>query len=73
MILAHFDSQQQRLVILNQRVHHGPLGLSAALLLALDKRLPLPERVSLCVFLALWGLSDWHDAKVWFKPGLQAS
>lgn len=67
MMIIHFDQANQRLWIANQRVHHGPLGLGSALLLALDKRLPLPERIGIVTLLFGWGLSDLGDYKTWFK------
>lgn len=64
MTLLRYDAKRRRLWIAQQRIHHGPIGCLLAALLV--KRHPLWALLCAC-----WGVSDWHDLRMWFRLGSQ--
>lgn len=71
MRILQYNPKQQRLWICGQRIHHGPIGILLCILIFLDGRVQRPERFALAFLIALWGLSDLPDRKVWFLRGPQ--
>lgn len=73
--LIQFDRERRRLWIGGQRCHHGATGaliVAGALAGAAFRALPAPAVALPCLVGSTLMTHDWHDRRVWFKPGRQA-
>jgi hypothetical protein len=61
----HYDAARRRLWIYGQRCHHGATG---ALLAGAGAAVGLKPLLAAGAALMA---HDWHDRKIWFKPGWQ--
>ena len=60
MSLVRYDTNQQKLWIARQRIHHGAVG--CVLAATLMKRFPRFAFIAMC-----WGVTDIRDYRYWFQ------